>query len=247
VRIRSIKPEYFSHPEVTRCSIPARLLLISLFTQADDEGRLYDQPRKIAGLAFGESDVIDAEDLLRELAGQGRIQRYAADDKRVIQVVNFKRHQRIDRANKSVIPGPRSFAASSTNDRRALDEPSLLEGKGREGIGKEGNGSHIATTSRSRQKDPIFEAFCEVTNNDWHEFSGKRRGEINGMVAFVKSHGGTDAEEIRKRAGNWPFDVALTPEGFVKHWASLSKPRSAKSGPGSKALGLARRLREAGQ
>lgn len=255
MRIRSVKPEFFSHPEVVRVSIPARLLLISLFTQADDEGRLYDQPRKIGGIAFGEDDDIDAEQLLTELAEQGRIVRYETAGKRAIQVVNFLKHQRVNRASKSVITAPRRIRSLSGKPHPLLTENSLSphrrngsgSGSGT-GKGMERKGStSLASDKPPRRRDEVFEAFCEVTNNDWHDFSEARRKEINGMLKFLKTHGGDSPGEIRNRAGNWPFDVAITPEGFVKHWASLSKPRAARGGPGSRSLDLAARLREEGR
>src|SRR5690242_700587 len=105
-RIRTVKPEFFTHPEIVRLSIPARLLFLSLLTQADDEGRLYDQPKRIGANAFGEDDRVNAERLLTELAGEGRISRYEADGRRCILVEHFKKHQRVDKPSPSNIPGP---------------------------------------------------------------------------------------------------------------------------------------------
>jgi len=120
MRIRTVKPEFFTHPEIVRLSAWARILLLSLLTQADDEGRLYDQPRKIAGNAFGEGDVVDCELLLRELAKEGRIQRYSADGRRCIQVQNFTKHQRINRPLPSSIPAHAGLTEDSLNAQGSL-------------------------------------------------------------------------------------------------------------------------------
>lgn len=132
-RIRTIKPEYYTHPETLALSIPARLLQAALWNQADDEGRLYDQPTKIAGNTFGEDDDIDVRALLAELAEWGRIIRYEVDGRRIIQCVNFRKHQRIDKPRPSSLPTPTGFvqesSAKATGD---IPEASRGEWKGME-------------------------------------------------------------------------------------------------------------------
>lgn len=132
-RIRSVKPEFFSHPEVTRLTLPSRLLLVSLLTQADDDGRLYDQPRKISGLAFGEDDDISVPVLLEELEINDRIQRYEREGKRCIQIVNFAKHQVIPPSKRrpSTVPPPpkrRPRAADELLDGSQEAAPELPDG-----------------------------------------------------------------------------------------------------------------------
>jgi hypothetical protein len=136
-RIRTIKPDFFTHPSIVVLSVPARLLFIALWTQADDEGRLYDQPAKIRGLSFGDADKVSVDRLLEELAEHGRIVRYDAMSRDCIEVVDFDQHQRINRPTPSAIPAPGLFTKSSANGQGVLTEHSPLEGKGMEGKGKE--------------------------------------------------------------------------------------------------------------
>ena len=136
-RIRTVKPDFFTHPSITPLSIPARLLLLSLLTQADDEGRLYDQGAKIRGLAFGDDDRVNIAALLAELADHERILRYEMGGRACIQILGFADHQRVNRPTPSVIPPPGLFSAPSPNGQGVLTEPSPLEGKGRERKGKE--------------------------------------------------------------------------------------------------------------
>jgi hypothetical protein len=139
-RIRSIKPEFFTHPEVVALSIPARLLLISLLTQADDEGRLYDQPTRIRGEAFGEDDKVNVPRLLEELAQERRIHRYQAEGRACIQVANFSVHQRVSHPTLSRIPpevlgnGSGEFRETLPTTRARAD---LEQGTGN----REGNGA----------------------------------------------------------------------------------------------------------
>jgi len=142
VRIRTVKPDFFTHPKVIRVSVPARLLFLSLLTQADDEGRLYDQPRKIGGNAFGEEDEVDVATNLAELATAGLVIRYEALGRRCLQIVGFGEHQVINRASPSTVPDQDGrihggFTEDSVNPQGTVTEDSRGEGKGRERKGKE--------------------------------------------------------------------------------------------------------------
>lgn len=153
-RIRTVKPEYFTHPEIVTLSIPARLLLLSLLTQADDEGRLFDQPMKIRANAFGENDRVKIGGLLKELADEGRILRYRTESKACIQVLNFNRHQTISKFRPSSLPPPPGLRSESGNAPDPLPPGSMQEGKGRgREPGREGNPEgNVRTSPRSARK-----------------------------------------------------------------------------------------------
>jgi hypothetical protein len=142
-RIRTVKPDFFTHPSIVVLSVPARLLFVALWTQADDEGRLYDQPAKIRGLSFGDADKVSVDRLLEELAEHGRIVRYDARGRDCIEVVDFDQHQRINRPSPSAIPAPGLFTKPSANGQGVLSESSLGERKGMERKGMERKGSGV--------------------------------------------------------------------------------------------------------
>ena len=238
MRIRTVKPEFFSHPEVASVSIPARLLLISLWTQADDEGRLYDQPTKIRGLAFAEEDKVNVPRMLAELEAAQRILRYIAEEKHCIQIVHFDRHQRVNRRTPSVIPPP-LLTDPSVRTHGGLTEDSPLEGKGRE-RNREGKG-----TIAPRERDALFETVAEVCAIDWHDLTESSRGALNKAVAQIRGTGATP-DDVIHRAANWPYDVPLTPPGLAKHWPSLSQPRAALKPSTVRQLSRAQRLEAEG-
>ena len=243
-RIRTVKPEFFTHPEILQLSIPARLLFLSLLTQADDAGRLYDQPARIVANAFGEADRVKPRGLVDELAARGRILRYEADGRACIQIVNFRRHQRVDKPSPSTIPPP-PFDEHSPNAPgtvpESLPEGSRLERKGKEqGTGK-GAKTLAPDEPARRPRDEVWEAFCDVTGVDWHDLSAARRTQLNGMLKSIRQRGADTPEEIRRRAENWPWDVVITPEGFVRRWAELSKPRAVAGTPNGVMSDQARR------
>ena len=93
-RIRTIKPEFFDDPDVAELSMEARLLFIGLWTQADREGRLEDDMRRLKVKVFP-YDQVDMESLAAELHGMDMIRRYSDDTgKGLIWVTKFGRHQR---------------------------------------------------------------------------------------------------------------------------------------------------------
>jgi hypothetical protein len=135
VRIRTIKPEFWGHPIMARQSDGVRLMAIGLLNYADDEGYFLADPILVRNALwpFDESSS-KVRGLLDDLSKLGYIELSESAAHGVIgRIVNFNKHQRIDRANASKI----EEYFDSTKIRRALDEPSLLEGKGREGKGRD--------------------------------------------------------------------------------------------------------------
>lgn len=161
-RIRTVKPEYFTHPSILALSIPARLLFISVWCQCDDEGRLYNHSGKIRALSFGDEDKVRFSSLLAELqkptycdecaTAHGHIALYEAEGRKCIQVVHFHRHQRIDRPSRSSIPAPASLDEDSSNTRRTLDEPSANMSV-RPNIGSRDQGNRERNPHASRASD----------------------------------------------------------------------------------------------
>jgi len=91
-RARNIKPSFFLNEELAEMPFEGRLLFIGLWTLADREGRLEDRPRRIKAQIFP-FDGCGVDAGLAALAEAGFIQRYEVGGERLIQVVNFTRHQ----------------------------------------------------------------------------------------------------------------------------------------------------------
>jgi hypothetical protein len=91
-RARNIKPGFFKNADLVETTFETRLLFIGLWTLADREGRLQDRPKQIKMELFP-ADSVDVEACLNALVEYGFIRRYVADGKKIIQVVNFERHQ----------------------------------------------------------------------------------------------------------------------------------------------------------
>lgn len=91
-RARNLKPDFFRDAKVAKCDVWVRLLFAGLWTLADREGRLKDDPDQI-GLDLFPRDGFDIEAGLRQLADIDLIDRYEAGGVRVVWVRNFARHQ----------------------------------------------------------------------------------------------------------------------------------------------------------
>lgn len=93
----------------TTLSIFARLLWIGLITQcADDQGRLRDSAALIRSNVFPIDDISlkEVEEALQEFYKAGKIDRYKADNKDLIQIVNWWKYQTPRWAGKSNYPPP---------------------------------------------------------------------------------------------------------------------------------------------
>jgi hypothetical protein len=105
-RARNIKPGFFKNADLVELSVEARLLFIGLWTLADRAGRLEDRPKQIKMELFP-ADSVDVDACLDGLQKWGFVTRYEVAGKRLIQVVNFEKHQHPHRDEKvSVLPGP---------------------------------------------------------------------------------------------------------------------------------------------
>lgn len=93
-RIRTIKPGFFKNEQLADLTPQVRLLFIGLWTIADKEGKLEDRPKRIKAELFP-YDSFDIEPLLERLHVANFIKRYEAAGMKVIQVINFSKHQRI--------------------------------------------------------------------------------------------------------------------------------------------------------
>lgn len=122
-RIRTIKPEFPQSETIGALSRDARLLFVQLWTIADDAGRLRGASRMLASLLYPYDD--DAPKLmpkwLAELEDKGCIRRYEIDGSQYVEIVNWLKHQKIDRPSESRIPQYSEEAAITREGSRALD------------------------------------------------------------------------------------------------------------------------------
>jgi len=135
MRIRTIKPEFWTHEGLCKKSDFTRLLAIALLNLADDEGYFMANPILIRGQVF--PFLEDSKKILgslQDLSGVGWIRLGKDDQKRDVgKIVNFLKHQRVDKPQSSKIKPSSVFQDDSKNDLGTIQDDSKGEGKGKEG------------------------------------------------------------------------------------------------------------------
>lgn len=91
-RARNIKPDFFKNDALADLPFEHRLLFIGLWTMADREGRLEYRPKRIKMEIFP-GDSVDVESGLSALVAAGFLCVYECNQLKIIQVVNFTKHQ----------------------------------------------------------------------------------------------------------------------------------------------------------
>jgi 5-methylcytosine-specific restriction endonuclease McrA len=110
-RIRTVKPEFWEDELLGVMPRDARLLFIATFNMADDEGLLRWTPAYIKAQAFMYDDDLSIGDvgkLMQCLTDTGLVFPYVGGVARqqMAVVVNFRKHQRINRPQKSKLVPP---------------------------------------------------------------------------------------------------------------------------------------------
>jgi hypothetical protein len=112
-RARLLKPGFFTNAKLSTLSPHARLLFAGLWTLADREGRMKDEPLWMRGQLFPYEEVA-VDVLLKDLARAGFIKRYRVGQLRLIEIVSFLKHQQPHYMEPlSVLPSPTGEVGSS--------------------------------------------------------------------------------------------------------------------------------------
>lgn len=155
-RIRSIKPEFFSHEQMASKSAHARLLAIGLLTLADCDGRVRWVPMQVHSQVFPWEASVNVEDLLGELIDVSYLVHYAIDGKRYVQITNFRKHQRLtgkEAAYQSLLPEPPEKPSKKRRESQgkqpgvsqvSIQVPIGTEEQGNIGTGEQGNSRESA-------------------------------------------------------------------------------------------------------
>lgn len=202
-RIRSIKPEFWSHPVMSMASDETRLAAIGLLNFSDDEGYFLASPALVRSSLWPlDEDSTKARRVLADLSRIGWIEiRNHATHGQIGLVVNFVKHQRIDRPSPSKIKAY-FLDESSTSPRRTLDDHSLLDqGSGIRDQGKD---------QGSKDCEFVADAPDEMFDELWDSYGRKKSKEK--AVAHWKRMKQSDREAA---LAGVPAFVAANPDpGF---------------------------------
>lgn len=108
-RIRTVKPEFWQDETIGELSAKARLLFLCSLNLADDEGLLSWNSAFLRAQAFMFDDVTleEMESCMKELSESQIIFEYQDQkNKKYGWIINFRKHQKIDRPQKAKHPVP---------------------------------------------------------------------------------------------------------------------------------------------
>ena len=113
MRIRSIKPEFWSSPDIAALSDSDRLLFIGLWSFVDDQGRGRDDVALIVAALYPHDMVANpletvakVRDGLARLHAANLIYRYTVASRTYFLVTGWSKHQKVDKARPSRLPEP---------------------------------------------------------------------------------------------------------------------------------------------
>lgn len=108
MRIRTIKPEFFTSLTIEGLRLEERLTFIGLWMYADDEGRCKYDARLIRAALWPLSDrtTADVDEDIRGLTEASLITHYIVSDRSYLAVNGWSEHQRINRKTASKLPAP---------------------------------------------------------------------------------------------------------------------------------------------
>jgi hypothetical protein len=111
MRIRSIRPEFWTSEDIASLDWHTRLIYIGLWSYVDDNGVGRDVPKLIKAALFPLED--DPHGVLMQIAGAlktletgGQITRYKVDGKPYLHVAAWETHQKINRPTEGRYPLP---------------------------------------------------------------------------------------------------------------------------------------------
>jgi len=115
-RIRSIKPSFWTDPDVAGLRRDARLLIVGLISNADDEGRFLATATSIGGSVFPHDELPPAtiRKWRDEVAKAGIIELYAVDGSDYGWFPNWLKHQKVYKPYPSTLPPPPGWVGAQS-------------------------------------------------------------------------------------------------------------------------------------
>lgn len=161
-RIRTIKPEFFTSEDIVSLTPLARLFYVSLWCEADREGRL-SWKTKTLKMRYLPGDDCDIEALSQELIDAELIVLYEHEGRLYAEIPSFQRHQIINnRESESVLPA------------RVKDASTRVTAEGKEGKGKEGKGRKEGVDARATRLPADWRL-----PDEWREWAQTERPELD--------------------------------------------------------------------
>lgn len=203
MKIRSMRPEFFSDTLMASLSPLARILYIGFWCIADDEGRGRYLPKQIEGEVFP-NEQVDIYALLAELLSTARIVTYQDGGELYFHIPNFTKYQKPNRTYPSRLPAPPLFTpnghtadAVREQDRRSVHAPPVL-GRGSKGV-EEPNGS-----SRNAESDIDRDGIWTALEDVFGKATTRTERSLRGKLVKSLAEAGATYTSVKERSAAWP-------------------------------------------
>lgn len=131
-RIRTLKPTFWSDEKIAMLPRAIRLTFLGIISaMADDQGRARANPRLVCAAVYPlDEDMTPAEmsvhlDMLDET---GLIGLYEVAGERYLHIINWEKHQKINRPTDSQLPAPPRKKAHGKLSEPSVSPPAVVEG-----------------------------------------------------------------------------------------------------------------------
>jgi len=164
MRIRSIRPEFWSSTDIADLDWHDRLVFIGLWQYVDDNAVGRDIEKLIVSALFPLDDDLTESSLrvhgaLKRLETGGQVTRYTVDRKPYLHITGFGTHQVINRASKDRYPLP---TCANAKTHTPLSEPSVSpQVDDALGEGEKGRRGEVKDLSSADALD-VFDSFWEL-------------------------------------------------------------------------------------
>lgn len=232
MRIRSIKPEFWRSSDISDLAIEDRLLFIGIWSYVDDNGVGLDKLSAITADLFADDLERDPSETfarvsrgLQQLSASGRILRYTIENVNYLSVVNWSKHQRIDRPGKARLP-QYDAEKSTTRESVASLPVNVSPGSGNRGTGEQGTedqGAGEKDSLTGSADEPLIEAeILEEPNskNRFEEFwtaYPRKVGKQKAIAKYKAALNRATPEEIIDGAHRLSNDPNLPEQQFIPH------------------------------
>ena len=178
-RIRTVKPEFWLNEELAELPPETRLLAIGLLNQSDDGGYFKASPAILKGAVFPFNDTsVSIHTMLMQLSQIKYISLHTGlDGKSYGYVINFLKHQVINRPTKSKIKDLVDITENSVSIHTQFTDDSLQERKGKEQGKEQGRGKENNSRSHSL-------AWFEILWNSFDPSFGEKGSKKNAQAQF---------------------------------------------------------------
>ncbi len=228
-RIRSIKPQFWLDEDLATLAPFARLLYIGLWNHADDRGVFQYRPRRLKAQIFPYDDLSEEAMIvfLDGLESLGKFTRFEVEGEEFGFLVNFSKHQKINRPSKygfvdaALIPQYSNSETPIALTESSVNPPAPLSlGSREQGVG-----------SREEETDPALAAAAQAYENNIGLLTGAIGERLAELVDEYPDGWVVDAikraTELEKRSLAYGI-------GILKGWHRDGRGREDRRVPGDR-------------